>query len=321
MELNLDEILKDTTYSTKKYVKHALLNLSSKQIQEIQDKKQFMINLIREQYPQNGKSEEMLMKEVLGQYIKKIIQYIICDYGDFIPKDRISKLENMGNKDCIEVINDINGHDLSASSEQGKIIVNLAKIDASNNLRSDIYSKIVCALGGLPHELFHIVINMLKPKECANLRMNIQLKDNDQPLTSFGMVGFMLNEGFAEKISHEFSEKHGLYHTFAFQLLPYIKVCDYIMDKYPQINYKTIFSMDYADCLEYLNEEEKAKYYRAECISYAVRHLKIETNKILNVFVEKRELDSILWEKQVELQEYYDCKNAKLKEMLEIDDD
>lgn len=101
----------------------------------------------------------------------------------------------MISEDSVIVINNPEDkYDFSAASKNGKVIVNLARIGKTEkNPNPDIFTQITTSKGTLTHELFHIVIQMLKPEEFADERMVISLSNGDT-ISSRGMVGFMLNE-------------------------------------------------------------------------------------------------------------------------------
>src|SRR5574344_751335 len=113
----------------------------------------------------------------------------------------------------------------------------------------------------------------------------------------------MLNEGFVEKLSNEFCvEQEQLhpgefYHSVAPQYIPYVNICNYMIQTSQSINKENIFSINYANCLETLTEEQQKQYKKAECISYAVRHgedkikRKILVDEVLSTSVEKVDLD------------------------------
>ena len=133
----------------------------------------------------------------------------------------------------------------------------------------------------------------------------INLSDG-KTITSRGMVGFMLNEGFVEKLSNEFCSKQDqfhpgeFYHSIAPQYIPYVNICNYITQTNPNINIQNIFSINYETCLEDLSEEQRNAYKKAECVSYAVRHgeskvgRKINATEVISTNVEKVDLDLLI---------------------------
>ena len=271
------------------------------------------IKKIQEKYPIILDTETMIriMKIELMDYIKKLVPAIKKDYGESIPEERLAILEGLMNEEKIKIINDPDDkHDYSANSKTGEIIINLDSFAKDK----DNYEKIVKAKGGLPHEIFHIVIRLLKSEEEVDERIVINTTDGGR-VTSRGMCGFMLNEGFVEKMSGEFCKRHDelgedFYHTLAPQLIPYIEVCDYIMKKNSNINPNTVFKIDYQDCLNSLSREEKEAYQRAECISYGVRHKNLKREAIQSAYVEKIDLKD---EKESTLANFSKIELLKLK--------
>lgn len=293
--MNFEEILSTTMYSTKDTVNRMLSTFEvNGYLEKIYQRTEFEIKKLMEKYPNIPDLETAIniMRIELSSYAKRIVIAIKKDYGDFIPLERIKILENLLNENNIVIINDpLDEHDFSADSEKGQVIVNLSKLKSDK----DIYHKIVSAKGSLPHEIFHILIKMLKSRQLADDRMVIHMS-NGEIITSRGMVGFILNEGFVEKISWEFCEQHeksgdDFYHTIALQYIPYVNVCNYIMSKNPNINIQNLFSINFEYCLLGLTEKERKQYFEAECISYAVRHKKQNAKDIIETKIQKVKLD------------------------------
>ncbi len=320
----LDQILNETSLSTQEVTKLIKNKYDENDIINIINSQNNEIARLKTKYKNSKLSNEELIKNELKDYMSVLINLINNQYGNLIPNDRLNKLNSMLINDSIEIINDEkDSHDISANSKTGKIIVNLAKLGKNeNNPKPDIYRQMAVANGSLPHELFHIIIQMLKPEEIADERMIINMS-NGEIITCRGMVGFMLNEGFAEKFSAEVCKNNNLYYQMAPQYLSYVDLCNYIMENYPQINKSTIFSLDESDVINCLNKEEKEKYYQAELISYAIRHKGKNIQDIKSTRIEKLEIDYSQFSQDTlnELQNYYLNKNNKLKEtsMLSYD--
>ena len=315
------QILFETRFTTKESVERIKSRYSQEEIEKMANYQKTEIARLREKYANTKLPDEELIRQELTEYMTTIINLINSDYSELIPSDRLEKLNNMLQSGGVIVINDKNDkHDFSANSKNGKIIVNLAKIGKTEkNPNPDIYTQMAVANGTLPHELFHIVIQMLMPEEIADERMIINMS-NDELITSRGMVGFMLNEGFVEKFSLEFCQRHGLYHQIAPQYISYVDICNYIMDRYPQINEQTIFSLDERDVLGNLSHEERRRYYQAEAVSYAVRHKGKNANDVVASSIEKVEIEysDVPKERLEEIKMYYAFKNNKLTETTAI---
>lgn len=312
-----DGILYETVFSTKETVERFKSGYTNEELEEILKAQEAEIYRLKLKYKNLGLSDSELMKCELMDYMRKIISFINTEYSNLIPEDRLDKLNKMLNINSVVVINDENDdHDFSADSKNFKVIVNLAKIGKStNNSNPDIYTQMAIANGTLPHEIFHMIIQMLKPEELADERMIINTVEGNV-ITSRGMVGFMLNEGFVEKFSSELCQKYGLYYQIAPQYLPYVDVCNYIMRNYPQINENTIFSLDESDIMGILNSEERQKYYQAEMISFAVRHKNRKAKDIVGASIEQIKIDysNIPKARLEEIKNYYLMKNKKLQE-------
>jgi hypothetical protein len=312
-----DQILSEATYSTTETVERMKTRYTEEEIEQMRTSEQEEISRLRAKYEESNIPEEEMVKRELTDNMTQIINLINIEYSGLIPSARLEKLNSMLDGDSIIVFNDENDtHDFSINSESGKLIVNIARLGITpNNPNPDIYTKMAKANGSLPHELFHMIIQMLKPADVADERMIIKTADGET-ITSRGMVGFILSEGFVEKYSLEFCEKHGIYHQVAPQYLPYIDICNYIMRKYPKVNSKTIFSLDESDVLGLLEPEEQKKYHHAEMVSYAVRHKGKKAIQVLSTALEKSPINYSLIpsEKLEKIKQYYLEKNSKLQE-------
>lgn len=317
---SFDQILYETRFSTKETVERMRTRYSEQELATMLYSQNVERERLINKYQNSSLSDMELMKVELTSYMTKIIEMIKEEYGDLIPEDRLDKLNCMLSADSVIIINvEQDKHDFSADSTNGKVIVNIAKIGKSKSNNVDIYTQMAVANGILPHELFHIIIQMLKPEELADERMIINLS-NGETITSRGMVGFMLNEGFVEKFSSEFCEKYGLYHLIALQYLPYVDICNFIMETCPNINKNTIFSLDESEVISSLTPEEQQKYYQAEAISYAVRHKERKATEVIDYSIKKIDIDfsQISSERFEELKKYYLFKNNKLQETLTL---
>ena len=318
---DFSQILFETRFTTKESVERIKNRYSKEELEQMANSQKVEVARLREKYANIRLPDEELIKQELTEYMTTIIKLINSNYSELIPSDRLKKLNNMIQLGGVAVINDVNdNHDFSADSKNGKVIVNLARIGKTEkNPNPDIYTQMLAANGTLPHELFHIIIQMLMPEEVANERMVINMS-NGEVITSRGMVGFMLNEGFVEKFSIDFCQRHGLYHQIAPQYISYVDICNYIMDRYPQINEQTIFSLDERDVIGALSPIERQKYYQAEAVSYAVRHKKKNANDVVNSSIEKVEIEysDVSKERLEEIKMYYVLKNSKLAETSAI---
>lgn len=286
--MTFEEILATTMFSTKETTEKLMpVFINTGEYERLQERYLNEIKKLQEKYPiiTDATAIETMRKE-LSDYARKLILTIKNDYPNLIPNERLEKLDQLLDSSNIKIINDPNdNHDFSANSVTGELIINLHNLKGNN-----IYEKIVTAKGTLPHEIFHFLIKMLKEEDKVDERLVINIKDRE-PLTSKGMAGFMLSEGFVEKFSKDFCKKHeALGEDFYFspgpQTIPYIEICEYIMSKNPNININNIFTLNYEDCLNSLTEEERRQYKKIEPISYAVRH-NVKKEDIISAYTEK----------------------------------
>jgi hypothetical protein len=231
-------------------------------------------------------NDSSFMQEQLQMYSSQITERIIEQYGSSLPLESVQLLKNVK-------INTINNpeykHDMSALLS-GEIIANIAMLEGN-----DICEKTVKAKGMLAHEIFHLIIPMLKVQG-ADERMVIDLVNGNQ-IRSLGMVGFMLNEGMAEKFSTEFCRQNDFYCTLGPQHIPYINICNYILER-SNAKPSIVFYHKYDDMLKYLSQEEKQAYLISECVSFAVRHKGVKPEEILNVRVENINSNKVVVSKQ-----------------------
>ena len=321
--MNFDEILSRTQFSTKEAFEKYAANMPQSKVNGIRQSFNEEMARVKDKYDGSDIPEEEIMRNELQAYISQLVPLIQREYGEYIPADRIEKLYRLMNDPgrVVVINNDKINHDFSANSTEGIIIVNLAKIGVSNESPNpSIYRKVANAESVLPHELFHFVIKMLKPEYMENARIRIQLS-NGEKISSKGMSGFMLNEGFVEKMANKFCNEYGLFYTPAIQYYPYIDTCKYIMENNPQVNEQTVFCLDAEDCLNGLSEQDREKYHKAEAIAYAIRHKGKQASDVVSSELEPIEVDlSNIPEKdkiRLEREEFY--KNQKKEELLPSD--
>jgi hypothetical protein len=322
--MNFSDLLYETRFNTSETVKRLSKSLSEQDIEYMKSKYLISKQELMKKYLDKDIDENTLMINEMKEYMKIIIKGIINEYGLVIPEDRLANLKLMLESDSVVLINDPDyNHDFTAETDKGRVVINMARIGKNGIINEpDKYDKALTAKGLLPHELFHIILHMLKPAEIANERMHIQLS-NGKEIRNRGMVGFMLNEGFVEKFAEEFCERNGLYYNVAPQYIPYINICNYVMESNPKINQNTIFSLDASECISQLPQEEQQLYYNAELVSFAVRHGKKETGEKINAeevvggYIELVQLDELSEESKEKIQSYYRNKNKKLQETLQ----
>ena len=321
--MDFDSILASTQYSTRETAKAYFENMPQSEIDRVISMQNAEIDRIKDKYNGADISDTEIMRTEIQSYVAKLVPYIQSDYGEYIPKDRVENLYRLMNDSSrIIVVNDEKyDHDFSANSADGMIIVNLAKIGISKeHPNPSIYRKVASATGILPHELFHFVIQMLNPEYMETERMRINLSNGEQ-ISTKGMVGFMLNEGFVEKTSSEFCDNHGFYHMPSIQYYPYIDVCNYVMENNPNVNDRTIFCLDKDDCLNGLSKDDKDKYHNAEAVSYAVRHQDKKATDVVSSSIEPVERDDSripeVTNARLERSKFY--KDQKKEELLHDD--
>ena len=123
-------------------------------------------------------------------------------------------------------------------------------------------------MGTMPHEIFHFIFQILKPKQLADERMVFKLADGNTA-SSLGMVGHMLNEGFVEKLSSDFCEKNGIFYTISPSYIQFVNLCDYIMQHNHQVTETFLMKHNYEDVLRLCSPEVVEAYKQTERTEYA----------------------------------------------------
>ena len=226
------------------------------------------VRQIREQNPQL--SDEVFFKSILLNYSKNIIEVIKKEYNGMLTPEIVQRFDGFS----VDVINDPEKHgDMAAHSEISQVSINMAHFATDT---PNLESKIVRAMGTMPHELFHFVFKMLKTKDSVDEKMVYDLS-NGQQGTVNGMVGHMLNEGFVEKLSSEFCQKNNIYFSLSPSYIQFTKLCDYIMKNNPTVNEQFLLHNNYEGVLEKFSPEAREKYKEAERDEYK-ENFKIQMN-------------------------------------------
>lgn len=206
------------------------------------------VKKIRELNP--NLSDDEFFKVFIDNKAKEIVNSIKSAYSDVLTsetEDRLNKFTNSG----ISVINnDGERGDLTAFPELGEITINLAHFARD---KTDIESKIVRAMGTLPHELFHFIYRILKDEDKCEEQMLWNLKDNTTGICQ-GMVGYMLNEGVVEYFSSKFCDELNIFYTIGPSYIQFAKLVDYIINSNPDINKEFFLRNDYGGILDLFTE-------------------------------------------------------------------
>jgi hypothetical protein len=226
------------------------------------------VSQIRKNNPQL--SDEMFFKTILSNHSKNIIETIKTDYEGKLTPEIIERL----NKFSIDVINAPSEHgDMTAHSDISQVSINLAHFATDT---TTLESKIVRAMGTMPHELFHFIFRMLKDKNSVDEKMVYDLSNGEQA-TVKGMVGHMLNEGFVEKLSSDFCQRNNIYSSPNPSYLQFTKLCEYIMKNNPNINEQFLIHNNYEGVLEKFSPEAREKYKETERTEY-IGNFKLNTS-------------------------------------------
>jgi len=244
---------------------------------EYQSKKiKEQIHLLKLQSPQMSDTD--FFKAIISNHSKNIIEIIKKDYGNKLTPEIIERLNNFN----ISVINNPETRGgMSAHPEKSQVEINEAHFATDVK---DIESKIVRAMGTMPHEIFHFVYRILKDEKHCDERMVYNLANGDKA-TCLGMTGHMLNEGFVEKLSTDFCKRNNIYSTISPRYIQFTKLCDYIMKTNPNINEEFLINNNYEGVLDKISPDAKEKYKETERIEY-LRNFKLKTT-----FGEKRKID------------------------------
>lgn len=295
IQMLLENVKRDAPYSSSELQKFYALQPEWKdflknKISENASLEQYFDNL-KKQYP--NMSEQLFFNQVLLQQSKNIIEKIKEVYKDRLSPDVIEHL----NKFNVEVVQDVeHEHDITAKPEENKVIINTPYF---GNKGETLSSQIVRAMGTMPHEIFHFIIKMIKPKELADEKMVYTLV-NGEEVYNFGMVGHIFNEGFVEKISSEFCQQNGIYYSLNPSYISFVKVCDYIMQNNPAITTEYLMSHNYEDIFKTFSPELLTAYTETERIEYAQNFdlrkdddtkIKVDINDIVASRNEKVELE------------------------------
>ena len=244
---------------------------------------EILSNQIKEQIHQlklqnSQMSDSNLFKAVMDRHSKSIIENIKKDYGDKLTPEIIERLDNFN----ISIINDPEIHgDMTAYPEKFQVEINEAHFATDVK---DIESKIVRAMGTMPHEIFHFVYRILKDKNHCDERMVYNLENGEQAIC-LGMTGHMLNEGFVEKLATDFCKRNNIYSTISPTYIQFTKLCDYIMKINPEVNESFLIKNNYEGILNKFSPEAREKYKKTERTEY-LRNFKLKTTS-----GEKRKID------------------------------
>ncbi len=257
--------------------------LSIPEYQQMFKRMETQSNQIKEQLQQikannPQMSDNDFFKTIINNHSKNIIKAIKKDYGDKLTPEIVGRLDNFN----ISIINNPETRgDITAHPEKFQVEINEAHFatDVKN-----IESKIVRAMGTMPHEIFHFVYRILKDEKHCDERMIYNLVNKDQA-TCLGMTGHMLNEGFVEKLSTDFCKRNNIYSTINPTYIQFTKLCDHIMKTNPEVNESFLIKNNYDGILNKFSSEAKEKYKETERIEY-LRNFKLKTTS-----GEKRKID------------------------------
>lgn len=240
------------------------------------------VKQIRKNYSQMN--DEVFFQSILSDYSKNIVELIKKEYEGKLTSEIIERL----NKFSISVINDPEKHgDMTAHSDISQVSINMAHFATDTQ---NLESKIVRAMGTMPHELFHFVFKMLKDKKDVDEKMIYNLSNGDQAIVK-GMVGHMLNEGFVEKQSSEFCQRNNIYYSPNPTYIQFTKLCDYIMKNNPTINEQFLINNNYDGVLKVFSSAAQEKYKETERLEY-IENFKVQMQNGENRKIDEKEIVS-----------------------------
>ena len=319
------EIIRDSQYSSsellKKYLETPEFQIYSEQLR---NKWQELLQQIMEERKKHMElSNQEFFSFILNQYSVKIIERIKENYAGKLTHEILDRLNNFN----LEIKNDESfKHDMTAYPDKSLISINMAYFAKGKSLEQQV----VQAMGTMPHEIFHFIFQILKPKQLADERMVFKLADGNTA-SSLGMVGHMLNEGFVEKLSSDFCEKHGIFYAISPSYIQFVNLCNYIMEHNPQITEDFLLKHDYDDILRMCSSDVVETYKKTERIEYANRfslkmpdgsYRNIKSNEILESFNQPVDTNSNIFGRRynyyIRNYRFGDLKHNSYEKLLQI---
>lgn len=217
----------------------------------------------RKQY--NDITDEEFIIVMIKKYFYQVLTKIIEEYAHLLPNENKEKLLGLLNPSNIKLVNENNDHDISADSKVGFIKINLNQINNRSENES-LEDMIVKALGTLPHEVFHFIFQFLKSEDEEKARYFYEQEDGVVLHFARGKVGTILAEGFVEKKSIEFCEKHNLFYIINPHYAPYVKLCEYL-EKKLELDESFLLTSNYEDIFKLFSEDLINEYTYYEGIN------------------------------------------------------
>ncbi len=288
-------------YSQNKQYEHYIQQVNRDNMQQI-------IHIKEERKNNQQLSDIEFYKKMMIQFLNPVINKISEEYKDDLPVEKMQKVFGLLNADNIVFSLDKNLSDIQANSETGKLIINPEKTKGAT-----IEEKIVSSMGIATHEIFHLMINMLKTPEQAEklgerLMYKVATSEGEKELHfAPGKYGQVLSEGFVEKISSEFAQKNGFYHTINPSYIPYVNLCTFIQNQSPSIDNKFLFTKNADDVIAKMTPSAKTSFESAERLAvfnnFEVKEIKkderlrgIKSDNVVSSWMEKN--DEIVSEKK-----------------------
>lgn len=222
---------------------------------------QMLETLIKERQIHSELSDGQFFKKTISDFLSYFIPKVCTEYGQYFSDEKLQKYLALLNPENIILINDSDyNHDFSADSKKGQIIINEAKFNKTEE--NYLEKSLVRTLGSLPHETFHIIINMLNSND--NARMIYLLNNGETVHFPPGKYGQIISEGFVEKYSAEFCEKYGIFYTIDPSYVPFVNLCSYFQRVNLNLNDNCIFNSNYQKILGALSKDALQKYEETE---------------------------------------------------------
>lgn len=267
LESSIRELISTSLLSSKeakeKYIREPIYQEYNKQIEEQQ---QLLLKKVQEMRKNNPNlSDEVFYKQMMVSFLSPVIQRVNEQYGAIIPKEKLQKLNGLLNPENINITFDKNKNDIQADSINGKLIINPKKTRGNT-----LEEKIVSSMGSSIHESFHLLVNMLKSPEQAEqlgerLMYKVRTSEGEKEVHfPPGKYGQVLNEGFVEKLSSEFSEQNGFYYTLNPSYISCTNLCSQMMQQDKTIDLIFLFTKSQDDMVNKMTPEVKSKFEEAE---------------------------------------------------------
>lgn len=267
LESCLDDIVQTSLLSSREALEKYSSNPDfAMQMQRAQQQGKVLLAQLQQLRQSNpNMTDAVFYQNAMASFLIPVIKKISTEYGQIIPQEKLQKLQGLMNPQNITFTNDPNQNDIQANSDKGTIVINPQKTNGST-----LEEKIVSSMSVSIHELFHLLVNMLKSPEQAEalgerLMYTVATQDGDKEVHfAPGKYGQVLSEGFVEKLSSEFAQKNGFFYTLNPSYVSYVNLCTQLMKQDKSIDMPTLFTTNGDKIVEKMSPEVKTKFESAE---------------------------------------------------------